>query len=76
MAPVGSWFKTFNNQPRSDYLGAGITKGEEMSKEEEIGATLCDDCDKMIYESEFYLAENGDVVCSSCFIERGDTDNL
>jgi hypothetical protein len=31
----------------------------------------CDDCDMTISESEFYLAENGDTVCSHCFMERG-----
>ena len=30
MVPVGSWFKTFNNQPRSEIIGARTTKGEEM----------------------------------------------
>ena len=31
----------------------------------------CDGCDMTISEDEFYLAENGDIVCSHCFIERG-----
>ena len=37
-----------------------------MNKQEEIGATLCDNCDKIIYESEFNLINDEDVVCDDC----------
>ena len=41
---------------------------------EEIGATLCDNCDQVIYESEFNLINDDDVVCNKCNeeIKNGD----
>jgi len=38
-----------------------------------IKEKFCDDCDMTISESEFYLAENGDTVCSYCFMEREES---
>ena len=36
----------------------------------------CDCCEKPIYKDEFYLANDGDIVCVVCLIVKGDTDNL
>ena len=36
----------------------------------------CDCCKKIIYKEEFYLANDGDLVCINCLIDKGDTDNL
>jgi len=30
----------------------------------------CDCCSKLIYNEEFYLADNGEIVCSSCLIDK------
>ena len=38
---------------------------ENMNKEE-IGATHCDNCEKVIYESEFNLVNDYDVICDEC----------
>jgi len=37
-----------------------------MTKKEEIGGTLCDNCEKVIYGSEFNLINDYDVVCDDC----------
>ena len=37
-----------------------------MTKKEEIGGTLCDNSEKVIYESEFNLINDYDVVCDDC----------
>ena len=36
------------------------------NNKKEIGATLCDNCEKIIYESEFNLINDYDVVCDDC----------
>jgi len=36
----------------------------------------CDCCKKSIYKDEFYLANDGEIVCIKCLINKGDTDNL
>jgi hypothetical protein len=36
------------------------------TKEIDIGATLCDCCEKIIYESEFNLINEEDIVCNDC----------
>ena len=52
-------------------------ENEQASKQKnKKGATICECCKKLIYEDEFYLANDGDIVCSSCLIDKGDTDNL
>ena len=37
-----------------------------MTNKEEIGGTLFDNCEKGIYESEFNLINDYDVVCDDC----------
>ena len=32
----------------------------------EIGATLCDNCDQVVYESEFNLVNDYDIDCNKC----------
>ncbi len=44
---------------------------ENMNKEE-IGATHCDNCEKVIYESEFNLVNNYDVICDECKKQNDD----
>ena len=36
----------------------------------------CECCKKPIYKDEFYLANDGEIVCIKCLINKGDTDNL
>ena len=36
------------------------------AKNNEIGATLCDNCDEIVYESEFNFIDDYDVVCNKC----------
>ena len=36
----------------------------------------CECCKKSIYKDEFYLANDGEIVCIKCLINKGDTDNL
>ena len=36
----------------------------------------CDCCKKSIHKDEFYLANDGGLVCINCLINKGDTDNL
>ena len=31
---------------------------------------------KLIYKYEFYLANDGEIVCIKCLINKGDTNNL
>ena len=45
-------------------------------KNEEIGATLCDNCDQVIYESEFNLVNDYDVVCNKCNEEIKNGDKI
>ena len=42
-----------------------------MNKKE-IGATLCDNCEKIIYESEFNLINDYDVICDECKKQNDD----
>jgi len=44
---------------------------ENMNKEE-IGATHCDNCEKVIYESEFNLVNDYDVICDECKKQNDD----
>ena len=44
-----------------------IKKDNNMkAKDDEIGATLCDNCDEIVYESEFNLINDYDVVSNKC----------
>jgi len=36
----------------------------------------CDCCKKPIYKDKFYLANDGEIVCIKCLINKGNTDNL
>ena len=45
-----------------------------MSKEE-IGATLCDNCEKVIYENEFNLINDYDVICNDCKKQGDNNEN-
>jgi len=36
----------------------------------------CDCCNKSIYKNEFYLANDGEIVCIKCLIDKGDTKKL
>ena len=36
----------------------------------------CKGCKKPIYKDEFYVANDGEIVCIKCLINKGDTDNL
>ena len=44
---------------------------ENMNKKE-IGATHCDNCEKVIYESEFNLVNDYDVICDECKKQNDD----
>ena len=47
------------------------------TKEIDIGATLCDCCEKIIYESEFNLINEEDIVCDDCLEGKAsETKNL
>ena len=41
-------------------------KKDNNMKDNEIGATLCDNCDQVVYESEFNLINDYDIVCNKC----------
>ena len=52
-----------------------MLKNTNQSKEtmtKEIGATLCDNCEKVIYESEFNLVNDYDVICDECKKQNDD----
>jgi len=36
----------------------------------------CNCCNKSIYKNEFYLANDGEIVCIKCLIDKGDTEKL
>ena len=36
----------------------------------------CNCCNKSIYKNEFYLANDGEIVCIKCLIDKGDTGKL
>mgnify|MGYP003681497929 FL=1 len=42
------------------------------NNKKEIGATLCDNCEKIIYESEFNLINDYDVICDECKKQNDD----
>tara|TARA_R110000796_G_scaffold227193_1_gene343771 strand:- start:31 stop:186 length:156 start_codon:yes stop_codon:yes gene_type:complete len=50
--------------------------GDKKMNNEEIGATLCDNCDQVIYESEFNLINDDDVVCNKCNEEIKNGDKI